>query len=171
MFSIKRIIAYFIDYLIVLTYIGILIFISVFLFDSLAKDTSFISPVKGQLLGFFTLTLPVFFYFYLSERGKYGATLGKRIMKLKVIPVNPSQKKKVGLRNILKFLPWEIAHTGIHWLFYYYHQQIELPVWISILLILPQIIVFAYLISVVKSKGKSSLYDHFSETKIVSSAT
>lgn len=62
---------------------------------------------QGQ--AFLMLTLPVYLCFTLSEMFGRKATLGKRVAKL-TVDGRPAQ---IILRNILKFAPWEIAHTGI----------------------------------------------------------
>jgi len=75
-------------------------------------------------------------------------------------------EQRILTRNILKFLPWEIAHTGVHWIVYYSKLEMNTPIWIWTTLILPQIIIVGYLISIVIYKGESSFYDKISNTKI-----
>lgn len=57
-----------------------------------------------------TLTLPVILFFTASEKGRHRATPGKRWMNLQVIEIEVGSSGFL-LRNILKFLPWEVAHT------------------------------------------------------------
>lgn len=63
----------------------------------------------AHLLGFLSLTLPVIAYFAMTEGGPKRASLGKRALKLQV------EGERTWLRNIIKFLPWEIAHAAIWW--------------------------------------------------------
>mgnify|MGYP001210757838 CR=1 FL=1 len=125
------------------------------------------NPYIGQLIGFMTLTLPVITYSYLTEKSNWKGTVGKKLQKLIVLPDQNKSVHNILLRNILKYLPWELAHTGVHWIIYYSSNGIEPPLWVWINLILPQIVVIAYFISIVISKGQSSIYDNIAKTKII----
>ncbi|SHI77004.1 RDD family protein [Aquimarina spongiae] len=159
---IRRLVAYMIDYIIIAIY-AILLFgiATIFNFKKIP-----LTPISAQLVGFISLTLPVFFYFFLSEQSKTRATVGKRILNISVRSDSQNSKPHVLTRNILKLLPWEIAHTGVHWIVFYSKSDQNPPVWVWITLILPQVIIVIYLISIVISGGKSSLYDKVSNTKI-----
>ena len=155
----KRIIAFAIDYILILIYGTVLYFITI---QFGAKN---LSPIEGQIVGFVSLTLPVFLYFYLTENSLQHATLGKRIQKIRVNTSN--QQSSVLKRNFIKFLPWEIAHIGVHWISYFSNHSINPPLWVWIVLIVPQITVLYYMISILRSKGKGSLYDDFAKTEVV----
>ena len=163
--SLKRVLAFSIDYVIIIMYAVCLFLVSTFLSSEFGVDLNFSSPIKSQLLSFVSLTLPVFFYFYLFEKSQSKATLGKRFMKLKVVDSTTS-KSNIFLRNFLKLLPWEIAHVGVYQIVFYNNQNSETPIWVWVLLIFPQVIMLMYCISVFLSKGKESLYDKISNTKI-----
>lgn len=157
--SIKRLLAFCVDYLILSVY-GLLLFIIVW-HTGLA---SFIdTPWMAQLVGFTCLTLPVFLYFVLFESSARKATLGKSIFHL---IVKSDTTGAIIKRNILKFLPWEIAHTGIHWLFYYNRLGQEPPYWVFVLLICPQIMACFYVLKIFQTKGNKSWYDIWAETKV-----
>lgn len=119
-------------------------------------------PVKGQLIGFTTLTLPVVLYCILMECSSRHATIGKRIMKI-AVSANAGTGNIV-LRNVIKFLPWEFAHAGVLWINYV--GKIETPMWIWALLIIPQILVVIYLGTIIYTKGNRSFYDIISGTQI-----
>lgn len=157
----KRILAALLDYIVILVY-GFALFgitITLFPLDQLSQINN---PTNGQLVGFLSLTAPVFLYFYIMESSKYRASLGKLALKIQV----NSESGSVFKRNLLKFLPWEIAHFGAHWMFYYNSQHINVPFWLWLVLILPQFTALLYFISIVYTKGKSSLYDRFAHTHI-----
>lgn len=156
----RRLLAGVIDYGVVLTYAGLL-FLLVTSILSLESKLETSNPVFGQLIGFISLTLPVFFYFYWSENGKRQATIGKQLTNIRVQKHGSSLK-----RNILKFLPWEIAHTGVHWIYYYSNNNAEIPIWVWLCLLTPQIIVLIYFLSIIITKGEYSIYDKFARTKI-----
>jgi len=160
----KRILAFAIDYLILVMYGSLLFGITLLL------SIKPLDPMTGQLIGFFTMTLPVFLYFYISENSKFRATLGKRLLKIQVVPKSTEIKSSVLKRNILKFLPWEIAHTGVHWAMYYAERTDVFPFWVWMLLIAPQLIVICYGVSIIAYKGRGSLYDHFANTQVIPNA-
>lgn len=158
----KRILAFGFDYFVIISYAIILFLLSNFLL----KDINFNSLFYNQLLSFSTLTLPVFLYFYFSEKSYRKATFGKRLLKIKVCAFDTNKRDNIFLRNFVKFLPWEIAHIGVYQIYYFENNNLESPLYVWILLIVPQIIVLIYFINILKSKGKSSFYDKISNVEI-----
>lgn len=161
----KRFCASLIDYCIILIYAIALYFISS-LFSSAFKFESGYNPIMGQFIGIVTLTIPVIMYSYLSEKSCFRGTIGKKSQGLIVLTESSKLNKNILTRNILKYMPWEFAHTGVHWTIYYDSKNMEVPIWTWCFLILPQIIVIVYLISIIVTKGKGSVYDRISRTKI-----
>lgn len=164
MLILKRFLAFSIDYLIIISYAILLFFITQGVSNGFNFNLTSSNPIQNQLVAFFTLTLPVIIYSVLTERGSKQGTIGKRIMNIYV----EAKKENILKRNILKFLPWELAHTGVHWIFFYETTNVESPIWVWILLIVPQLIIIVYIISIIYSKGRISLYDNFSEAIISS---
>jgi len=158
----KRVFAFAIDYGVIISYASLLFFISSTFFKAE------LNPVEGQVVGFLTLTLPVFLYFFFLEKSKWKATLGKYILNIKVEKTNKNTHQHILKRNVLKFLPWELAHTGVHWMVYYSSKNIEVPIWVWVFLILPQIIMIFYAISLITSRGRTCFYDRLAGTAIVS---
>jgi uncharacterized RDD family membrane protein YckC len=159
----KRILAWIIDWVVILLY-------AVLLFGTMMALTSFgiiqlgeVHPFTGQIIGFLTLTLPVILYCILVEAGQRHATLGKRVMKVEVTGT-PLTTRQIVLRNIIKFIPWEFAHAGILWINYV--NTPETPLWIWLLLIGPQVLVVIYIMSVVATKGSRSVYDMIAGTRV-----
>ncbi len=68
---------------------------------------------NAQLLGFVLLVLPVGLYLYASEASARQATIGKRVMGLRVVSADdlgrPSRSRII-IRTVVKLLPWEVAH-------------------------------------------------------------
>jgi len=69
-------------------------------------------PGIAQIAGFLTMTLPVWLYFSVLESSGSMATLGKKVVGLRVVA---SSGDRLGfraslLRNGLKFMPWELGH-------------------------------------------------------------
>lgn len=111
------------------------------------------------------MTLPVFLYFLLSEKSTHKATLGKRLFGLEVVS-QENDKSAIFVRNFLKILPWEIAHTGVYHIVYSNQQQQEVSLWVWCALIIPQIIVLFYFISILATKGTKSIYDTLAKTMV-----
>lgn len=160
----RRVTAGLIDYGIIFIYaIGLYILSTVLI--SLQLPMKIIHPIQGQLIGFSTLTLPVFLYFIFFERFANGASIGKKAMNIKVA-LNKNCSHAFIKRNILKLLPWEVAHLGVHWLLYYERSPYDVAIWIWAALIIPQIVVIFYFLSILKSKGKQSIYDSWAGVEV-----
>lgn len=166
--SLKRVLAFLIDWVIILLYALVLYAIAMMLYNNVSLQPSAASPIYRQLAGFISLTLPVYLYFFLSERSAWQGTIGKRLMSLQVVLNAPTGNRlqRVFHRNLLKFLPWEVAHTGVHWLIYYSDNGFEIPLWIWITLILPQIVIMAYFVRIFAYGGKRSVYDNIVKNQI-----
>ncbi len=106
----RRLAAFAVDYLVVALYMGLLYLVG------RSADFAWVqTPWQAQLFGFVTLTLPVVLYFTVTE-GVFGATLGKRLLGLRVTAPLGSRLplERSLLRSIVKFLPWELSHTAVH---------------------------------------------------------
>ena len=159
----KRILAYTIDYFVIIMYAALLFLFTYSVYQILDKPIEPQDPITGNIISFITLTLPVFLYFYFFESSTKKGTIGKQIVKIKVIN---NSKKNIFIRVLFKIIPWEIAHFGIHWSVYYNELGAEIPVWNWVVNILPQVIIIFYFITIVFSKGESSFYDKIAKTKI-----
>lgn len=163
----KRLLAFAVDYVIILLYAGILFAISSLFVDAQGLNSSnSYDPLTGQILGFLTLALPVILYGFFFECSQFKATPGKKIFNLRVEITSANLKRSIFIRNILKYLPWEIAHIGVHMMFYFRSIQEDLPIWVWLLVIIPQIIVLVYLISLFFTSGAQSIYDKIAMTQI-----
>jgi len=160
---IHRIFAWTIDFGIIVLYAILLFAVTSLFFDVGQVD---LNPYFGQLIGFLTLTLPVITYSYLTEKSNWKATIGKRVLNLIVLTPENTTNKSILIRNLLKYLPWELAHTGVHWIIYFESVGREIPIWTWIILIVPQVLVFVYFISIILSKGLVSVYDRISGTRL-----
>ncbi len=161
----KRLIAFLIDYLILGCYAGVLALCALRFHLHERVD----SPWASLAIGFLSLTLPVILYFTLMENGRKQSTFGKRAMRLVV--TSASHKKatlaQLAIRNMLKFLPWEIAHIGVHWAFFYSRQSVNPPVWVWIPLVVSQVLAVVYLIGIAFSANQQGLYELASRTRVL----
>ncbi|NNF04125.1 MAG: hypothetical protein HKN17_06635 [Rhodothermales bacterium] len=113
----RRAAAYLIDVALLYVYIFALFAASMIL-DTLVPfhDLMAESYALRHGVSFMTLTLPLVLYFILMEGSRRQGTFGKSRMKLRVTAVGGSAAPTAALilRNAVKFLPWEVAHTHIH---------------------------------------------------------
>jgi len=84
--------------------------------------TPFLPPPRGQqnlgatdLIVFAMTVLPVWLYLTLTEAAPAGATLGKRVTRLRVRRVGDANASggRIALRNAVKLLPWQLAHLAV----------------------------------------------------------
>jgi uncharacterized RDD family membrane protein YckC len=111
-----RIAAFMVDYLVLAIYAVLLSLIVTTCLSNSAIIPGEDSPrTHAHLMGFVTLTLPIWLYFTLQEGSSKRATLGKRLLRLQVnaLPPKSMTTLRAGIRNAVKFLPWEIAHAAI----------------------------------------------------------
>ncbi len=115
----RRIAAFFLDYLIIAAYIGLLTGAGVAVRAALQVPLELPRTSGAKLLGhaasFLTLTLPVTLYFALYDASHGQGTPGKRALGLRVTTTD-GRRVPLGrslLRSALKFAPWEFAHTAI----------------------------------------------------------
>lgn len=111
-----RILALLIDFVLILAYVGVLTGVVLSFFYFIIGGIPTLSMNAAHAIGFLTLTLPVAIYFILYELSPRHASFGKQKAKLKVRSSDgkPLTAKQVIVRNIIKFLPWEYAHTLIY---------------------------------------------------------
>jgi uncharacterized RDD family membrane protein YckC len=161
--------AFIIDYVIILIYIGMLLGTSLLVSRVFKLKSDDLSPVAGELIAFVTLTLPVILYFTLSENGKYAGTIGKRKWGLHVISksLTIASLGQLLIRNCIKFLPWELAHFFIFQLFYFNSTNKTTPGWVLTGLITSQLLAIIYLLFIFFNKNNRSIYELFSQTRVV----
>lgn len=166
----KRLKAFLIDYSIILVYIGFLYGITMLFYRIFPQSLQNIDPVAEQISGFICLTLPVILYFTISEKSKYSGTLGKRIFHLHVVSTHLSKAnfRQLFIRNIIKFLPWTIAHFFVFRLFEYKRNMVSPPEWVLGGLILSQVLALIYLVFLFINNHRN-LYEVLSSTKVIES--
>lgn len=115
--GLRRVGAYLIDVVVIYVYIGVLFGASTALNAVWplheAMDASY---GLRHAISFGTLTLPVVLYFVHMEHSRHRGTFGKRRLGLEVVAAHggPAPLHSLAIRNAVKFLPWEMAHTWIH---------------------------------------------------------
>lgn len=117
-----------------------------------------------------TVSLPSWLYFILQERSHAQATLGKRLLGLRVTDL---QGKRIGLgratlRTAVKFFPWELTHLSL---------MLPVPIWwdkqpgVRPGLIAADILLVVYLGAVLLTPRKQSIDDLVAGTVELESAS
>ncbi|HEX5943817.1 MAG TPA: RDD family protein [Anaerolineales bacterium] len=163
-----RIQAFALDYLFIAGYLALLIGLGL-IFNFLFPDSSrivFSNPVLGQFTGFVLITLPVTLYFSLFESSAWQATPGKRLRNLKVMDRRNARLSRLRAlsRTLLKFVPWELAHTCI-WQMSTSSREPSLPVIAGLVLV--WILVGVILASIQTSPKHQAIYDYLAGSYVV----
>ena len=106
----KRMIEFLFDYLFILAYLGLLFLSSMPIYIIFFNGVPEFTEIQSQWLVFFTSVLPITLLFTYLDYAKNGS-LGKIKAGLQLV----YQKKTVQaslIRNVIKFLPWQIGHMG-----------------------------------------------------------
>jgi len=113
--GLRRVAAFGVDWLVIAFWAASLLGATVLLAGTGDVPASGRDKALGWLLAFASLTLPAVLYAGLLE-GRYGWTLGKRLLGLRVGRTGqpPGLARGIG-RNAVKFAQWELAHAAI-WL-------------------------------------------------------
>jgi uncharacterized RDD family membrane protein YckC len=163
-----RVAAFMSDYLIIALYMVVLAIVGMIVAVALPGTAAalFGSPMSGQTTGFLLLTLPVTLYFVLLESSPRQATWGKRRRGLRVTDTKGERLTRVRAlgRTLLKFIPWELAHTCI-WQARFAQPEPS-PV-ITVGFVLVWILVGANVVGWWISPKHQTLYDWLSGTVVV----
>jgi hypothetical protein len=174
----SRVKAFLYDYLLVFTYLAALSAVGSFLtFGPFAAQWSELlsSPVKMDLFAFAVSVLPVVTYFALCESSATAATWGKKRLGLQVLdPGGGRLSKGQGFgRALLKFLPWQMAHTAMLHIPGFPLEPDNPPGWTVALLVSAWALVAVYLVGLTSATGGRTAYDRLigSSVLVVSADT
>jgi|SRR5690625_1270753 len=107
----KRLLELLVDYVFIVAYLLLLLFInfgiSMFIFKGIPEYTE----IQAQLIATFFSVLPIMLIFSYLDYFKKGS-IGKRVARLKLVYSNDSFTSSL-LRNMIKFLPWQLGHIGV----------------------------------------------------------
>lgn len=160
----QRVKAFLWDYAVMLLYILLISFL--FWVIQIADTWLFADRISAQSTIFFSLTLPIIINFAFAESSSKQASFGKQNIKLKVSDTNGNQISFIRalMRNILKFLPWEISHTLIWQINFYPDTN---PILINIGFGIVYLLIGLNIASMLMTKTRQTLYDLIIRTHVV----
>lgn len=101
----------FIDYLVIIVYLVMLLIVNLAISFLLFKGIPAYSETQSQLIATCTSVIPIVFIFSYLDYFKNGS-IGKRVSGLKLTYEKLRFSSSL-LRNIIKFLPWQLGHIGV----------------------------------------------------------
>lgn len=106
----KRLKELLVDYAVILTYLVLLLIINLVILFFIVKEIPEYTETQLQLVATFTSVIPIILVFsYLDFK---GGSIGKRAAGLK-LTYNYHRFSSSVIRNIIKFLPWQLGHVGV----------------------------------------------------------
>lgn len=123
---------------------------------------------RAHLRGFLALTLPVLAYFTLFEASPLTGTPGKRLLGLKVQRTEGGAPgfRRVLVRNVVKFLPWEINHAAMWYVPEGHRLFLDTPPAANLAIQIGAMVVAGfYILSLFSGTGRTP-YDRISGTKV-----
>jgi len=117
--ALRRLLAFLVDYGLMALYVAGLSVAGFAIRSQLGVPSSapptFQQKLLAQALVFATVMLPILLYFAVSESSRWQATIGKRVLRLQVTDDHGGRPplRRTLLRAVVKFAPWELAHTGV----------------------------------------------------------
>ncbi len=126
-------------------------------------------PLLADLLAFITLILPVILYFTLQESSSKQSTWGKSKAGIRVVNAqgNTLTRKQAFVRSLIKFLPWQIAHTCLFHIPGWPLAVTTIPSAVSVGFALMYVLVGLYIVAALISKKRRTPYDWVSGAYVI----
>lgn len=167
----KRTGAFFIDYMVMTLWIGLMFLLGISLIKAeIGWENLFESSVLAHLISLSSVTLPVLIYFSLAESSEKRGSIGKDFFDLIVVKAEDPDS---GLgfcnslrRNILKFLPWELAHILLHYGTFDAVDSTKARLTL-ISLTFVALVPFLFFFEIVLRKDQRTSYDRFSDSSVI----
>lgn len=159
----KRLQALFFDYLLILIYLLILFLFFISFYLLVLDGFPNLSESQSHWLSFWTTVFPVTLFFTFQEMRLPFQSFGKKKMGLKV---NYKKTNVLGslLRNIIKFLPWQLGHFAV--IKGIYTENFLLPA-VIIPYVLAIILPILYILMVAIRKDHRHLPDLIGQSQVV----
>ena len=117
--ALRRLLAFLVDYGVMALFVAVISVAGFVIRWQLGVTSSAPTTFQQKLLShaivFATVIVPIMLYFAVSESSRWQATIGKRVLRLQVTDDHGGRPPllRTLLRAVVKFAPWELAHTGV----------------------------------------------------------
>lgn len=168
----RRLLAFGVDYLVIAAYLLVLLGVSLAVLASNLR-TAYLAvwsnAWSAELAGFILLTAPVVLYFAVLESLPAGATLGKRVLHLRVVKTDRSKLdfSRSLLRSAIKFLPWELAHFTIWHYVFGSAGHASPPAWTGVALAVVYLLAAAFLVTLFIGREHRTIYDRIAGSRVM----
>jgi uncharacterized RDD family membrane protein YckC len=166
----QRVGAFALDYMLLFIYLAVILGLDLLASALSASFSSlFSNRVLAQFIAFLLVTLPITLYFAINESSPRQATWGKQRLGIRVADSDGRRISfgRAFLRTLLKFVPWEIAHTLV-WQIKFY-QYISPAITAGFILVYT--LVGLNILSLILTKTHQTLYDMATKTYVVKMST
>lgn len=99
----------FIDWLVISAYLVCLFIVCILFYKLVLKGIPAFTQIQSHIIVFVSSVLPIILIFTFLDHN--GGRIGKRKMDLKLVYKNKNYGSAL-VRNIIKFLPWQLGHMG-----------------------------------------------------------
>jgi uncharacterized RDD family membrane protein YckC len=167
----RRLLALLIDYALIVAYLAVLVLAALLIvrITGTLMDWLALGTVVAELLGFVLLVLPVGIYLYVGEASARQATVGKRVLGLRVVLQASGERPgrvRILVRTVVKLIPWEFAHFFV-WQAAASAGLAVFPGWIAIGIITANLLPIAYLVCVLVQRDKRGPHDLVAGTRVI----
>jgi uncharacterized RDD family membrane protein YckC len=167
----RRIGALLIDYALILGWIAVVAGVSALIAAVSGGYANWLDlgTAVAELLGFVVLVLPVGVYLFLCERSARQATVGKRVLGLRVVAVDGSRASagRILVRTVVKLLPWEVAHFFVWQTVDAVSRGGEFPAWLLAGLVVADLLPAVYVLVVAFQRDRRGPHDLVAGTRVV----
>jgi uncharacterized RDD family membrane protein YckC len=167
----RRLLALLVDYALIVGYLAVLVLAALLLvrITGTFMDWLAFGTVVAELLGFVLLVLPVGIYLYAGEASARQATVGKRVLGLRVVlqaSGGRPGRARILVRTVVKLIPWEFAHFFV-WQAAASAGLAVFPRWIAIGITVANLLPIAYLVCVLLQRDKRGPHDLVAGTRVI----
>lgn len=164
MTAVRRLAAYLIDWCLFACWGGVVFVVT--WFGQAGEPAWPANPWLGQALGFSLTTLPFGLYFALLESSGRQATVGKRLLGLRVVTLDGARPApgRTMLRAAVKLLPWELGHV-VPYQMVALPADAEMPGWVLAVSVIAMLAALAYVVALWSPSGRTP-YDRISGTRV-----
>ena len=167
----RRLLALLVDYVLIIAYMAVVAIVGLLaaLVTGGFLDWLVLGTLGAELLWFLVLVLPVAMYLYLGEASSHQATVGKRLLKLRVVVAGTGARPsrvRILVRTVIKLIPWEFAHFFV-WQAAASAGLAVFPLWISIGIAAANLLPLFYLVCLLVQRDKRGPHDLVAGTRVV----